>query len=528
VTGQRASAREIGLAAALLLLVGVVVYGPYVVDGGFTIDDWSHAAGAAYLGDDLLSHYWAATSNRPVLVGYVPLTHLVFGPNPWLHNAWSIVLAVAMATALYAVLRRVAIRPVHAGAIALLVLLFPWSDAARFWATASHINLSIAMGLAGILLALRGLDARAAGRGGWALHAAALVLYALSVLTYEIAGLVLLFAGALYLTRLEWPVVRLRWAADIAVIVPCLAWNALRADRVGSSVAEMRDHADAIADGGATVLALAAMPFGSVGRQAILTGLVAVVVAAAVVRALMPAHDEARPVLGRWLTIVAAGLLVEVAGWILYVPADAYYNPASAGAGNRVNVMAAIGIVIAVYGAFVLLSTLLWRGLPHWRRLAVATSAALAIVIALGYADDVRKDRQVWVRASASADRALAAIEKALPDPPAGSTIYTFGYPGGEAPGITIFGYTWDLVGAIRLTYDDPSLAGYPMLGATQIDCGRDGLAPIGPGWTGAQLARYGSAYFVDVPSGRTKRIDSRRECLAARPYFVPGPPVRP
>src|SRR3712207_6355321 len=87
---------ELGLASALLLLLGAIVYGPHVVHGGFTIDDWGHAAGVQYPRDGILRDYWEVTSNRPVLVLYVPLTHLVFGEHPWVHHAWSVVLAVGM------------------------------------------------------------------------------------------------------------------------------------------------------------------------------------------------------------------------------------------------------------------------------------------------------------------------------------------------------------------------------------------------------------------------------------------------
>jgi len=518
------------LVAALLLLAGVIVYGPHVIEGGFTIDDWSHAATAAHPPQNLLSHYWSFTSNRPVLVGYVPLTHLVFGTEAWLHHAWSIMLAVAMSTALYAVLRRLSIRPAHAGAIALLVLLFPWSDATRFWATASHVSLSIALGLTGIVLALRGLDARADGRprAGLALHAAAVALYAISVLTYEIAGVVLLLAGTLYFTRAGWPVVRLRWAMDIAAILPCLAWTALRADRERPSLAQMLDQAEAIADGGATVLAFAALPFGAVGRQTILTGLVTVVTAAILVWALLPRDDDSRPILGRWLAMVGGGLAIVIAGWVLYVPADPYYNPAQPGVGNRVNAMAAIGLTIVVYAVIVLSVTLLFRGLPHRARAAAALSAVLAAMLAIGYADKTRDDQQAWARATTAANDVLAAITSAIPDPPVGSTIYTFGHPGSERPGILVFGFTWDLQGAVRLEYNDPGVTAYPILEGTTIDCQDELIAPVGPGWVPEwHGGRYGLTYFVDAQSAVAERIDSKEACLSTSSSFIPGPVTR-
>jgi hypothetical protein len=463
-------------------------------------------------------------------VVYIPATHFALGPHPSLHIALAIVLAILMSTALYALLRRLAFARLHAGAIALLVLLFPWSDSARFWAVAGHISLAIALGLAGVVLALRGLDARAAGqlRRGRQLHAGALALYAASLLIYDIAGAALLMAGTLYFTRARWPVVRLRWMADVAVIVACLALTWLRLDRERYPLPQMLDHAEAIADGGATVLALAAFPFGSLGRQTILVGLALVVVGALVVRLQLPPKDEARPVLGRWLAIAGSGVLLATASWAQYIPAHSYYNPVSMGVGNRVNAMAAVGVVIAVYAAIALIATLALRGVPHWTRAASALTAALATALVIGYAHDTRDDQQAWARASASADEVLAAIEGSIPSPPAGSTIYTFGSPGGERGGISIFGYQWDLDGAVGLLYETPDLNAYPILEGTTMSCLEEGVGPTGNGWSPDLYgSRYGTAYFVDVPSSTAERIDSHDECVAAQRRFIPGPAVR-
>jgi hypothetical protein len=528
--GARATRRELWLVTLILTVVSVAIYGPHVLDGGFTIDDWSHAAAVQYPRESILADYWSTTSLRHGLVVYIPLTHVVLGPHPAAHIALAIVMAILMSTALFALLRRLAFTQLQAGAIALLVLLFPWSDTARFWAVAGHISLVIALGIAGVLLALRGLDARAEGRPrrGLALHAGALALYALSILTYDIAGAALLLAGALYLTRAPRRVACLRWAADVAVIVPCLALSWLRADRAQFSLSEMADHADAIADGGATILALAAFPFGSPSRQAVLTVLFTVVVVAVVVRRLLPSSDDARPALGRWIAITGAGALLAAASWAQYIPADPYYNPVAAGSGNRVNVMAAVGVVIALYGVATLAATLALRGTANWTRVASLATAAFAAVLAVGYARDTREDQRAWARAATSADAVLATIEKTVPNPRPDSTIYTFGHPGGEAPGISIFGYQWDLRDAVRLRYDRPDLDAYPILEGVGISCLKPGLGPTGSGWSPAlQGTRYGTAYFVDVASSTMDRIDSRRECSAVLSKYVPGPGVR-
>jgi hypothetical protein len=55
----------------------------------------------------------------------------------------AIALGVATSVCFYAFLRALSIEPIHAAAIALLSLLFPWSEAARLWPTASINNLAV-------------------------------------------------------------------------------------------------------------------------------------------------------------------------------------------------------------------------------------------------------------------------------------------------------------------------------------------------------------------------------------------------
>ena len=531
---QLASRRELALVSLLLLIAGAAIYGPHVVEGGFTIDDWGHAIGVQHPRDGLLQDYWQVTPNRPLSVAYFPLTYLVMGPDPALHLAWSILLAVTMSVLLYALLRRLGFLKLHAGAIALLVLLFPWSDSTRFWASAAHSSLAIALALAGVLLALRGLDARAEGRirAGGLLHVGAVTLYALSVLLYETAGAALLLVGALYLTRATWRAVRYRWLADIAVIAGCLAWNARSAGRERGTLAEMLDQASAISEGARTVVAYAAVPFGSVDREVVLVALAVVVAVAIVVRLVLPRTDNTRAVLTRWIVTTGAGIAIAVAAWALFVPADPYYNPAAPGVGNRVNAMAGFGVVITIYGSVVLAVTLLCRWFRHRRFAAAVLTGAIATSLAFGYARKVHDDQQAWARAATAADGVLTAVRTAIPNPPEGSTVYTFGHPGSERAGVLIFSFSWDLAGGVRLTYDDPSLNAYPVLADTRIVCEDERLGPMtttgGSGWT-PELhgATYRTAYFVDVPSSTAQRIDSRKACMTAQSKFSPGPIVR-
>jgi len=529
VSMSRASRRELLLVSGLLMAVGCLIYVPHVIDGGFTIDDWGHAAAGQYFRDGIFETYWQVTPNRPVLVVYVPLTFMLFGPHASVHLAWALFLAVLMSIALYALLRRLSMQSRHAATIALLLLLFPWSDAARFWATASHINLGITFGIAGLILALRGFDELAAGRIGREriLHAGAVLLYALSVLTYEIAGITLLFAGALYLTRASWRVVRWRWALDSTVVAACLAWSATKADRVRPPLEQMLEHAEQLGNGAATIFARASMPFATLDRWVVVAVLATIAVSALIAWSLQRVGDDTKQVLQRWLITLGGGLFVAVAGWVLYIPADPYYQVDSPGVGNRTNVMAAIGVILVVYSALVLAATLLFRGKENRKSFATVLVTILAVLLAIGYARDTRRDQLAWANATDETDWMLASLEASLPEPPPESTVYTFNYPGSHAPGILIFSFSWDLNGAIKLVYDDPTLAGYPILEGARMRCDRRRVGPTEMGWAPAQSAAYGAAFFVDVARSRAERIDSRQQCLRAVDRFTPGPLIR-
>jgi hypothetical protein len=221
-------------------------------------------------------------------------------------------------------------------------------------------------------------------------------------------------------------------------------------------------------------------------------------------------------------------VLIAAAGWLLYIPADPYYQVDAPGVGNRTNVMAAIGVALAVYAVVVLAATLLFRGVPRWWRPATALAVALAAILAVGYARQARNDVRMWDHATAQSNAVLAAMQRALPDPPHGSTIYTFGHPGSVAPGVVVFAFSWDLVGAARLTYRDPTLAAYPVLEGSSLDCGTDDMGPAGPGSLPAFRARYGTAILVNVATATAQKIDSRAECRAAAPRFPPGPVFAP
>jgi hypothetical protein len=163
---------------------------------------------------------------------------------------------------------------------------------------------------------------------------------------------------------------------------------------------------------------------------------------------------------------------------------------------------------------------------------AGAAAAALTLLLGGGYAAQVRRDIARWDSASDLQARVLSQLRLAVPHPLKGQTLYVFGAPSKVSAGIPIFFETWDLNGAVRLMFNDASLVAYPIYAGTRFVCGPPGMHPSreaypnGPdgGYGESERARYGKGLFVDLPSRRAQRIDSRAACLAATRRFRPGP----
>ena len=105
-------------------------------------------------------------------------------------------------------------------------------------------------------------------------------------------------------------------------------------------------------------------------------------------------------------------------------------------------------------------------------------------------------------------------MHTALPRPPRGWTIFTFGYPAETAPGVPIFKYPFD--GAADLLWNDRSLSAVPVYGKSVL-CGPSQIRA--PRFGAEFAAPYGRVVFVEN-SGTALRY----ACAEARTLFRPGP----
>jgi hypothetical protein len=471
----------------VLLLAGAALFGPQVVDGGFYWDDWQNAANTHFSREPgLFGTLEGATERpvfeyRPVLTTLLALEHSAFGLHVWLHLAMAALFGVLVAWALYLLLRTLGFTTLDSAVPAALLLAFPWVDSTRFWATASYDTLAVALYLFGLVLAVRALRS---GRA-W-LTVASLGLYLLASWTYEIVTVGVLASVAVYLLVAPRRAALRRFALDALLVAIALALVASGTTRDPQSLGDQVDHAGVIASQSFSLLARALVPVGSV------PGVVAAVVLAAALLLGWRRRD-------RWFAAAALGALFVAAGYVLFIPALPHYQPLEPGTTNRMNVLAAVGFVVLVYA--------LLRIATGERRFVALVLCGL---IGVGYVVKVIEDRGGWERSADLQAQVLAAVPRGAP----GTTFYTFGAPTFAAPGVPVFSLPFDLKAAVRLRFDDASLAAYPLAARSGIVCGKLGLYPTGGSYGPVHGERYGSAVLVDVPHRRAIPIRNRAECL--------------
>jgi hypothetical protein len=226
--------------------------------------------------------------------------------------------------------------------------------------------------------------------------------------------------------------------------------------------------------------------------------------------------------LRHWLLLGAGGLAVTALGWAAFIPADPYYTPTIFGVSNRVNGLAGFGLVLVIYAAVGVIGVLVERLTTPDRGIAALTTLMLTILLGSAYIHVLERHSRLWRTAY---DRELVGarrLQATYPTLPRGTTVFTSNYPANETLGVPIFGTNWGLNGMIKLKYDDESLRAYPITEERGLECLAAGIG-IG-GDEGIEPAEYGTVRFLDLQSGRHATPKTRRDCLAEKSRFPPGP----
>ena len=519
--GRRAGPRaggptlaELLIAAVVLAVLAVLVYGPHVENGGFAWDDWENAATTAYdyqrgfLGPFDLR----PTIYQPVLQLLLPIPHLLFGADPGPHLALAVALSVAASLAFFGLLRTLGLELPHALAIAALALIFPWSDSGRLWATAGLNHVPIILYFVGLTLAVQALRSR--GPRAVTLERVSIALYAASVLTYSLAAVACLASVVVYVAVAGWPEARRRWRWDVLVVVVLALYVSLATTKPTTPPSGYLDHAVAIAREGVVLLARAVEPWGAPSAELVWLGILGAVALIAIVgvatRADLARQDELR----RWTLVACAGLIGILASWAIYIPGEAKYRPLAAGIYNRVNLLAAFAIAALLYALLMLLATALVgaRGRRRWVATGLAIVAAAALIGA-GWIDRLEREKQRWADADALQEQVLAAVAQ-VRDAPDGTNVFTFGRPGERPRGVPVFGQSWDLDAAVKLRFARPGLDAYPVVANTRLICGRAAVRMGGTGFGQTAPSAYGQTIFLDVDTRRATPIRSQAACV--------------
>lgn len=521
------SVGELCIALVGLGVVGMLALAPRMQHGGFAMDDWSNAVIALDPPSSpdfghALSEFATFTIYRPVLVVYVPLTYFVFGMHMHYHLAFAAVLAVLVATMFYGVLRTLGIPWVHAAIISALTIVFPWSDSTRLWVTADQLTLSLFFMFAGLLIALQGLR-----RPGWKWHSCAASLYLLSILTYEITLPLIACLGVLYWVCVGWRAARWRWLADLTVAVAGGIWVWTNTVKTKSGISDDLAHSGEIIKKGGEIFGRAAFPLGSPETGLVLAVVGLVLCLGVWARLAFPRRFASRGRWGlqEWLALTVAGVVLASLGWVIFVPANAYYTPSIFGEVNRVNGLAAFGLILAVYGSFGTLGALVCQTAERGRLLATAFTALLGVVLLASYTHVLRRHIQLWNTAYDASIFAIQKTKRQLPYLPSGTTVIASGYPAYQAPGVPILATDWDYDGMVKMEYDDISLSAYPLLEYlhVRLQC-RSGDMAVQIEGRPEKVVAYGTVRLLDLATGVHANPKSPDECRRKVDEYVPGP----
>ncbi|MBS1675751.1 MAG: hypothetical protein JST08_00050 [Actinobacteria bacterium] len=538
---RRNSGLQFAIVLLVLAVIAGIVYEPQAIHGGFLSDAWANRAnyvfGEAHGFFNKISELGsqANIAPRPLQAVYLVLLNSIFGSHVGFWLTWQVATNVGMCAAFYLLLRKLGFRWFDAGMIAALVLIFPAATSIRFWLATIWGPASLGFVCFGFLLALEAFEAKSL-RNKLLLHTASILFFVLSLLLYEIALLVILAGILLYLLRAPWREALARWVADCCVL-GVIALTVTLQSSEGHAETEMGAwaHGRLILEQAKTLAMTVVLPFNTDHWYLILL----VLMVPAVALFIWWLRDRADPIredLERWLMTMGAGAIIVVLGYVIYAPGTDYYQPLLPGIGDRVNLVPSFGWVLMLYAAAMLLATLILRDIPRGRRWVSVVAAIGCALIAAGWLRTIGDFSGYFTRAYQEDVRVLTTMREHLPNPKRGSTIWTFGQPVEEGPGVPVFGNTWDMTQSVRLKYDDPTLTSLVAYPESEFECTPEGVNPKGryevEGQTPPQyISLYGKTYFIDTTSGRYTAIENREQCEVAiakyplSPYLPPAAP---
>lgn len=521
----------------VLTLVGALMYGSNAIHGGFLSDAWSthatyvFAPNSGFFGGISRFLEEPNISVRPLLAVLLSGYNFVLGGHM---GYWLTVLVatnIVMCGLLYLLLRRLTLGALDAAVVSALVLIFPAAGSLRLWAAMVASPVTISLALIGFMIALSAFEREENRRTSLVLHGVSLLFFVTSLLLYEQALPVMMLSVLVYRIKVPWRPAIYRWIVD-AVVLGTIALTVTNSSESGfkQSNGGMLHHAGEIYGQLHTMLSTVVFPFSS-SQWYVLLLLALIPMAGGIVWWLLPSGLQLRSDLRRWLTVMAAGVLIILASYVIYIPALDYYVPMRVGIADRINAVPSIGWVLLFYGGARVIGALIFQSVPNGRRLGQAVAVVGCCLVAIGWIRVLHEESDSYTGAFREDLRVLNSIQTAIPDPTPESTIWTFGQPVLYAPEIPIFGNTWDMTTSVQLRYDDPSLTSYVALPEVQFKCTSTGVEPsVAYSAEEAPIlaSTYGHTYFINTNTGENVRIDNQAECRRAASSYEPSPLLPP
>ena len=227
--------------------------------------------------------------------------------------------------------------------------------------------------------------------------------------------------------------------------------------------------------------------------------------------------------LREWLLMAFGGLTVIVLGWTMFIPADSYYTPSIYGELNRINGLAAYGVVLLLYGSFGVVASLVGQSSRRAPLIAPVVLTVLVVGLLGAYLHVLRRHIQIWNLAYAAERAAISTTQKAFPRLASGTTVFGASYPTSEVPGVPIITATWDYAGMLRMEYDDSTLYGYPVLPELSVGCGKSAVV-LKRDRVVEERARYGAVRLLNLATGEHSSPGNREACWRVASRYRSGP----
>jgi hypothetical protein len=382
--------------------------------------------------------------------------------------------------------------------------------------SASFASANIGLYLIGLLCAIRGLRATSV-RSQLRWHAAAAAAYGASVLFAESTAALIVATGLLYWVMRGFRAALARTVVDASIAVAGGLWISAHDNltpRSATSLADLWSRAVSIERESPTVFAGVADPFAARGVVAVLA--ILLLGAGAAIVLVRPRGDVRVEGVVVWLAVAAAGVVVTATAWVIYLPADAYYRPEQVGIGNRINALAAIGLVLVIYAAVRVGGILVAQIGPSAPIVATVLMSLSIAVLLVGYVRESQADVRNWDRAFASERATLAFVTANVPSPPPGSMIYVVRQVQYQTPEVPIF-VAWDFAPALRFAYGGaPGLYAWAIPWSVPFHCEGGQIYPLEWGWSQLQGAPYGNVWVIDVATRGVWHVTDRASCLTA------------